>query len=89
MYIHKCPVLGRACCQRPIRPATFRRDVKDLLYQGRRAARALSTLRPLNISCLRVDVQQHKTTAAAATAEGYSSKSYQLMFSYMAQIGTC
>ena len=56
MCIHKCPVLGRTCCQSPIRPKTLRRDIIDLLYQGGSAATAPSTLRPSNISCLRADV---------------------------------
>ena len=66
--MHTCPVFGKTCCQNPIRPMTFPRDIIDPLYQGgpiqpaklmyflfqiERAARAQSTLRPLYISCLR------------------------------------
>ena len=53
----------------PIRPATFRRDIIDLVYQGGRAAKAPSTLRAFNtvsskathiiwiiIFCIRADV---------------------------------
>ena len=54
--MHKCPVLGRTCCQSPIRPTTSGRDIIEFLYQGGRAARAPSTLRHLNMSCLRADV---------------------------------
>ena len=41
------------CFQSPILHATFRFDCEDFLYQDGRAARATSSLQPLNVSCIR------------------------------------
>ena len=71
--MHKCSVLGRTCCQSPIHPTTFRRDIIDLLYQGERAARAPSTLRPLYIYFLSLGERPARTLSALRPSDTIST----------------